>query len=92
MITWSPVAEPFCRYARRRRAARRWMLADAYRHADDPTSRHLADRLAEPWRGVLAVTVREAQVGDAEALAALCVLAPDLIAQNTTDVGAVHGG
>ena len=92
MITWSPTAEPFCRYARRRRAARRWMLADAYRHADDPTSRHLADRLADPWAGVLAVTVQEAQAGDAEALAALCVLAPDLIAQNTTDVGAVHGG
>ena len=100
MITWSPVAEPFCRYARRRRAARRWMLADAYRHADDPTSRHLADRLADPWAGVLAVTVQEAQAvtvqeaqaGDAEALAALCVLAPDLIAQNTTDVGSVHGG
>jgi hypothetical protein len=47
------------------------MLADAYRHADDPTSRHLADRLAEPWRGVLAATVREAQAGDDDALAAL---------------------
>ena len=92
MITWSPTSEPFCRYARRRRAARRWMLADAYRHADDPTSRRLADRLADPWAGVLAVTVREAQAGDDDALAALCVLAPDLIAQNTTDVGAVHGG
>ena len=92
MITWSPAAEPFCRYARRRRAARRGLLADAYRHVDDPTSRHLADRLAEPWAGVLAVTVREAQAGDAEALAALCVLAPDMISQNTSDVGAVHGG
>jgi hypothetical protein len=92
MITWSPVAEPFCRYARRRRAARRWMLADAYCHADDPTSRHLADRLAEPWAGVLAVTVREAQAGDDEALAALCVLAPDMIFQSTTDVGAERGG
>jgi hypothetical protein len=92
MITWSPVAEPFCRYARRRRAARRWMLADAYRHADDLTSRHLADRLGEPWRGVLAATVREAQAGDDAALAALRVLAPDLISQSTTDVGAERGG
>lgn len=88
MITWSPTAEPFCRYARRRRAARRWMLAAAYRHAGDPTSRHLAD----PWAGVLAVTVQEAQAGDAEALAALCVLAPDMIDQNPTDAGALHGG
>ncbi len=92
MITWSPTVELFCRYARRRRAARRWMLADAYRHADDPTSRHLADRLAEPWRGVLAATVREAQAGDDDAIAALCVLAPDMISQSTTDVGAERGG
>jgi hypothetical protein len=92
MITWSPVAETFCRYARRRRAVRRWMLADAYRHADDPTGRHLADRLGEPWRGVLAATVREAQAGDDDALAALLVLAPDMISQSTTDVGAERGG
>lgn len=92
MITWSPAREPFCRYARRRRAVRRWMVVDAYRHADDPTSRTLADRLAAPWAGVLAATVREAQAGDDDALAALCVLAPDLISQSTTDVGAERGG
>lgn len=79
MITWSPTAEPFCRYARRRRAARRWMLADAYGRADDPTSRKLADRLAEPWRGVLRLTLAEAEHGDAEALAWLTVCAPDRV-------------
>ena len=92
MIPWSPTVEPFCRYARRRRAARRWMLVDAYRYADDPTSRTLADRLAAPWAGVLAATVREAQAGDDDALAALLVLAPDMIPQHTTDAGALHGG
>lgn len=79
MITWSPAREPFCRYARRRRAARRWMVLDAYRGATDPTSRTLADRLAAPWAGVLAATVREAQGGDDDALAALLVLAPDAL-------------
>jgi len=79
MITWSPTAEPFCRYARRRRAARRWMIADAYGRADDPTGRKLADRLAEPWRGVLRLTLAEAGQGDAEALRWLEVCAPDRI-------------
>lgn len=92
MITWSPTTEPFCRYARRRRAARRRMIADAYQRAADPTSRTLADRLAAPWAGVLAATVREAQAGDDDALAALLVLAPDMMTQNTTDAGALHGG
>lgn len=79
MITWSPTAEPFCRYARRRRAARRWMIADAYQRAADPTSRKLADRLAEPWRGVLRLTLAEAGHGDAEALKWLQVCAPDRV-------------
>ena len=79
MITWKPTAEPFCRYARRRRAARRRMIADAYQRAADPTSRKLADRLAEPWRGVLRLTLAEAGHGDAEALRWLQVCAPDRV-------------
>lgn len=77
MITWQRTAEPFCCYARRRRAARRRMIADAYQRAADPTSRKLADRLAEPWRGVLRLTLVEALQGDAEALRWLEVCAPD---------------
>ena len=82
MITWTPTAEPFCRYARRRRADRRQMIADAYRRATDPTSRKLADRLAEPWTGVLIATIEEAQAGDAAALEALLILAPDTVLQD----------
>lgn len=79
MITWSPTAEPFCRYARRRRAARRRMIADAYQRAADPTGRKLADRLAEPWAGVLRLSLAEAEQGDAEALRWLEVCAPDRV-------------
>ena len=85
MITWTPTAEPYCRYARRRRAARRRMIADAYQRADDPTSRKLADRLAEPWRGVLRLTLGEAEQGDAEALRWLQVCAPDMILSLTSE-------
>lgn len=35
------------------------MIADAYQRAADPTSRKLADRLAEPWRGVRRETLAE---------------------------------
>jgi len=82
MTTWRH-SEPFCTYVARRRAARRRMLADAYRRAENRTSRTLADKLARHWRidptSVLATTMREAQAGDAEALAWLEVCAPDLV-------------
>ena len=55
------------------------MIADAYGRADDPTGRKLADRLAEPWRGVLRLTLAEAEAGDPEALHWLEVCAPDRI-------------
>ncbi len=81
MTTWRRTAEPFCIYVARRRAARRRMLADAYRRAENRTSRTLADKLARQWRidptSVLATTMRDAQAGDAEALAWLEVCAPD---------------
>jgi hypothetical protein len=53
------------------------MIANAYERADDPTSRKLADRLAEPWAGVLRLTLADALAGDAEALRWLEVCAPD---------------
>ncbi len=81
MTTWRRSAEPFCIYAARRRAARRRMLADAYRRAANRTSRTLADRLARQWQfdpnQVMAATLREAEAGDAEAMAWLRVCAPD---------------
>lgn len=49
MTTWRR-SEPFCTYVARRRAARRRMLADAYRRAKNRTSRTLADKLARQWR------------------------------------------
>lgn len=82
MTTWRH-SEPFCTYVARRRAARRRMLADAYRRAENHTSRTLADKLARHWRidptSVLATTMRDAQAGDAEALTWLEVCAPDLV-------------
>ena len=55
------------------------MIADAYQRAADPTGRKLADRLAEPWRGVLRMTLAEAEAGDPEALHWLEVCAPDRV-------------
>ena len=80
MTTWRR-SEPFCTYVARRRAARRRMLADAYRRAKNRTSRTLADKLARQWRfdpnQVMAATLKEAAAGNAEALAWLRVCAPD---------------
>lgn len=81
MTTWRRTGETFCTYVARRRAARRRMLADAYRRAKNRTSRTLADRLARQWQfdpnQVMAATLREAEAGDAEAMAWLRVCAPD---------------
>ena len=67
MSTWRR-SEPFCTYVARRRAARRRMLADAYRRAKNRTSRTLADRLARQWQfdpnQVMAATLMEAAAGD----------------------------
>jgi len=68
------------------------MLVDAYRHADVRESLLAEFATLGLLAGVLAATVREAQAGDADALAALLVLAPDMIPQHTTDAGALHGG
>ena len=80
MTTWRR-SEPFCTYVARRRAARRRMLADAYRRAKNRTSRTLADKLARQWQfdpnQVMAATLKEASAGNAEALAWLRVCAPD---------------
>lgn len=81
MTTWRRTGETFCTYVARRRAARRRMLADAYRRAANRTSRTMADRLARHWRidptTVLAVALQDAAAGDTEARAWLEVCAPD---------------
>ena len=53
------------------------MIAAASQRADDPTSRKLAYRLAEPWSGVLRMTLADAEQGDEQALRWLQVCAPD---------------
>lgn len=76
MTTWRR-SEPFCIYVARRRAARRRMLADAYRRAKNRTSRTLARQWQFDPNQVMAATLMEAAAGDAEALAWLRVCAPD---------------
>lgn len=96
MTTWLRSAEPFCRFARRRRESRRRMLIDAYRRARNETSRKLADRLAAHWHfdpnTVMTATLADARAGDAEALEWLRVCAPDLLQHEPDYPGGEHHG